>query len=69
MSDEGYHSEALMTETVQTDILWHYHFLDFEQNYETESLFQHKKHESEKITLSGFSLNITKLFVNNHRQT
>ena len=58
-----------MTEIVQTDILWHYHFSDFEQKHETECEFQHKGHESEKITLNGFALNITKLFVNNHRQT
>ena len=52
---------------VQTYIIWHYHFLDFEHKHETECAFQHRRHESEKITQNDFLLNITKLFVNNHQ--
>ena len=49
-------------------ILLHYHFSDFEHKHGIEYESQHKRHENEKTTQSGFSLNITKWFVNNHQQ-
>ena len=49
-------------------ILLHYHFSDFEQKHDIEYESQHKRHGNEKTIQSGFSLNITKWFVNNHQQ-
>ena len=50
MFDKGCHFEAERTKIVLTNILWHYHFSDFEQKHEIECEFKHKRHESEKIT-------------------
>ena len=66
--DEGCHFEAEMTEIVLIDILRHHHFSNFEHKQEIECEFQHKRHKSGKITPNSFSLNITKLFTNNHQQ-
>ena len=43
----------------------HYDFSDFEHKHEIE---YESQHGNEKTTQRGFSLNITKWFVNNHQQ-